>query len=69
MAVAGVVLAALGLPIHGHAFDPATVTPGVVASAHRAPHLPEGAAGTGPTVSFARSGLNVRWSAAFNSLL
>ncbi|HEX4409805.1 MAG TPA: hypothetical protein VH206_13615 [Xanthobacteraceae bacterium] len=31
LAVAGVALAAMGLPIHGHDFDPAIVTPGVVA--------------------------------------
>jgi ferredoxin-NADP reductase/MOSC domain-containing protein YiiM len=46
-----------------------SMTPGVVAPPHRPPHLPVGSAGTGPRISFARSGLNVRWNTAFNSLL
>jgi ferredoxin len=33
------------------------------------PHQPAGSAGVGPLVSFARSGLNVRWAPAFQSLL
>ncbi len=37
------------------------LTPGVVASPVRAPHQPAGTTGTGPLVSFARSGLSVRW--------
>jgi ferredoxin-NADP reductase/MOSC domain-containing protein YiiM len=44
-------------------------TPGVAAASRRPPHLPEGAAGAGPLVSFARSGLTVRWGAAFHSVL
>jgi ferredoxin-NADP reductase/MOSC domain-containing protein YiiM len=44
-------------------------TPGVAATPQRPPHLPDGAPGTGPMVSFARSSLNVRWDAAFQSLL
>jgi ferredoxin-NADP reductase/MOSC domain-containing protein YiiM len=44
-------------------------TPGIAASPRRAPHLPAGLAGTGPLVSFARSGLNVRWGSSFQSLL
>ncbi|MEA2780495.1 MAG: hypothetical protein QOK29_2039, partial [Rhodospirillaceae bacterium] len=44
-------------------------TPGVVAAPHRPPHLPAGQIDTGPLVSFARSGLNVRWGSAFQSLL
>jgi ferredoxin-NADP reductase/MOSC domain-containing protein YiiM len=44
-------------------------TPGVVGSTHRAPHPPAGPQGTGPLVSFARSGLNVRWDAKFRDLL
>ena len=46
-----------------------SMTPGVVAPPRRPPHLPEGSLGTGPSISFARSGLNVRWNTAFNSLL
>jgi ferredoxin-NADP reductase/MOSC domain-containing protein YiiM len=44
-------------------------TPGVVAPRRAPPHLPAGSQGTGPLVSFARSGLNVRWSSSFGSLL
>jgi ferredoxin len=39
------------------------------ASPRRPPHLPAGPPGAGPLVSFARSGLNVRWGPAFQSLL
>jgi ferredoxin-NADP reductase len=44
-------------------------TPGIAAAAPRPPHLPDGPAGSGPLVSFGRSGLNVRWGSTFNSLL
>jgi ferredoxin-NADP reductase/MOSC domain-containing protein YiiM len=44
-------------------------TPGIAASPHTLPHLPAGPPGAGPLVSFARSGLNVRWGSAFQSLL
>ena len=44
-------------------------TPGIAASPRRPPHLPAGAPGTGLLVSFARTGLNVRWGPAFQSLL
>ena len=44
-------------------------TPGVAAAARQPPHLPEGPAGTGPLVSFARSGLDVPWNSARQSLL
>ena len=44
-------------------------TPGIAAAPRRAPHQPAGSAGVGPLVSFARSGLNVRWTPAFQSLL
>ena len=46
-----------------------SITPGVAASPRRPPHLPAGPPGVGPLVSFARSGLNVRWGPAFQSLL
>ena len=46
-----------------------SLTPGVTASPQRQPHMPPGLPGTGPLVSFARSGLNVRWEPAFQSLL
>jgi ferredoxin-NADP reductase len=44
-------------------------TPGIAAAPLRPPHQPAGSAGVGPLVSFARSGLNVRWAPAFQSLL
>ena len=47
-----------------------SMTPGVVGGATRAPHLPRDGAGTGPQVSFARSGLAPRWNAsAYRSIL
>ena len=45
------------------------LTPGVVGATTRPPHQPAGAPGTGPMVSFARSGLAVPWGAAYASLL
>jgi ferredoxin-NADP reductase/MOSC domain-containing protein YiiM len=46
-----------------------SITPGIAASPHRPPHLPAGPPGSGPMVSFARTGLNVRWASSFKSLL
>ena len=46
-----------------------SLTPGVVATPPRPPHLPDRAAGAGPMVSFARSNLALRWDSAFQSLL
>jgi ferredoxin-NADP reductase/MOSC domain-containing protein YiiM len=46
-----------------------SITPGIAASPRQPPHLPAGPPGTAPLVSFARSGLNVRWGPAFQSLL
>jgi ferredoxin-NADP reductase/MOSC domain-containing protein YiiM len=46
-----------------------SLTPGIAATSPKPPHLPIGPAGTGPLVSFARSGLNVRWGPSFQSLL
>jgi ferredoxin-NADP reductase/MOSC domain-containing protein YiiM len=47
----------------------ASSTPGIAASPHTPPHVPVGSPGTGPLVSFARSGLNVHWDSTFQSLL
>jgi ferredoxin-NADP reductase/MOSC domain-containing protein YiiM len=44
-------------------------TPGIASSPRQLPHLPAGPAGSGAMVSFARSGLNVRWGSSFQSLL
>ncbi len=66
-------LGAWGVPedrVHTEVFGPGkTITPGVVDSAHRRPHPPEGPAGSGPQVSFARSGLNISWDSKFSNLL
>jgi ferredoxin-NADP reductase len=66
-------LVALGVTpdrIHTEMFGAGpSITPGIAASPRRPPHLPAGLAGTGPLVSFARSGLNVRWDSTFHSLL
>ena len=42
---------------------------GIVSAGDRAPHLPDGPPGTGPTVTFARSSLAVAWDERFPSLL
>ncbi len=45
------------------------LTPGVAAVPLKPPHLPTGATGTGPLVSFARSGLDVHWDFSLQSIL
>jgi len=45
------------------------LTPGVVGRVQRAPHVPSDDPGSGPRVSFARSGLAVHWSSKHRSLL
>jgi ferredoxin-NADP reductase/MOSC domain-containing protein YiiM/ferredoxin len=45
------------------------LTPGIGAMARPPPRPPAGAAGSGPQVSFARSGINLRWAPAFQNLL
>jgi ferredoxin-NADP reductase/MOSC domain-containing protein YiiM len=56
--------------IHTEAFGAgASKTPGVVVSPRRPPHLPAQTSGAGPLVSFARSGVNVHWGSAFQSVL
>jgi ferredoxin-NADP reductase len=68
-----VALTALGVTsdrIHTEMFGAGpSITPGIAASPHRPAHVPEGPAGSGPLVSFARSGLNVRWGSSYQSLL
>jgi ferredoxin-NADP reductase/MOSC domain-containing protein YiiM len=44
------------------------VTPGV-AQVNRTPHLPQGPPGSGPPVSFARSGITAAWDPKFANLL
>ncbi len=56
--------------IHSELFGPApSITPGIAASARPAPHAPSRESATGPLVSFARSGVNVHWGSAYQSLL
>ncbi|WAC92309.1 MOSC and FAD-binding oxidoreductase domain-containing protein [Mycobacterium sp. Aquia_213] len=67
-------LAAVGLDtarIHSELFGalPA-INPGVVEGAPRTPpHPPDGPPGTGPSVTFARSGLTVNWSDGYGTIL
>jgi ferredoxin-NADP reductase len=44
------------------------ITPGMAQVDHH-PHLPTGVPGTGPSISFARSGITAAWDARFASLL
>lgn len=47
-----------------------SLTPGIVAAVTRSPHIPEDDAGTGPLVSFARSGVAAHWQASeYQSIL
>ena len=67
-------LATLGVPrerIHVEIFNGGeSMTPGVVGTATRAPHLPTDDADTGPLVSFARSGIAAHWRAStYQSIL
>ncbi len=66
-------LAGLGIApdrVHTEMFGAGpSITPGVAASPRRPPHPPAGLTGSGPLVSFARTGLNVRWAPTFHSLL
>src|SRR5262250_806099 len=56
--------------VHLEIFGPGeSMTPGISAAAARAVHAPVGPAGDGPQVSFARSGLTVRWDAKYQNLL
>lgn len=66
-------LADIGLPasrVHTETFGAtAALTPGIEDHRATAPHQPADRTGTGPTVSFARSGLEVPWDDARDSLL
>ena len=66
-------LAALGVSgerVHAEIFGAEkAITPGIAESIQAHPHPPEGANGSGPRISFARSGLNVCWNPKFASLL
>jgi ferredoxin len=66
-------LAALGLPpnrIYVELFNGSEpMTPGVVAAARRAAHLPQDDIISGPLVSFARSGIAAHWKPSYQSIL
>ena len=47
----------------------AAINPGVVPANTPPPHQPPGPPGTGPEVTFARTGLTVRWSDGYRTLL
>lgn len=66
-------LKAWGVPasgIHSETFGAGTsVTPGIANAPRKAPHSPVGDPGTGPNISFTRSGLSVPWNSQFGSIL
>ena len=45
------------------------INPGIAEVPRRAPHAPEGPAGTGQRVSFSRSGITVNWGERYRSIL
>jgi len=45
------------------------ITPGIASTLAKAPHQPDGIPGTGPNVSFTRSGLSAPWDPRFQTLL
>ncbi|WP_043781312.1 MOSC and FAD-binding oxidoreductase domain-containing protein [Rhodococcus sp. JVH1] len=56
--------------IHGETFGAgAALTPGIAVSSSTPPHPPTGPPGSGPDVSFSRSGLTVPWNPRHGSLL
>jgi ferredoxin-NADP reductase/MOSC domain-containing protein YiiM len=66
-------LSTLGVPserVHEEIFGAGNaITPGIAKASPVPPHPPEGPTGSGPQVSFARSGLNVSWDPKYASLL
>ena len=56
--------------IHTEIFGPeGSITPGIESVPQRTPHPPAETPGSGPQVSFTRSGLSVPWNSRFQSLL
>jgi ferredoxin-NADP reductase/MOSC domain-containing protein YiiM/ferredoxin len=59
----------LGADVHTEIFGSLeAITPGM-AQVNHTPHLPQGAPGSGPPVSFVRSGITAAWDTKFGSLL
>jgi ferredoxin len=58
------------LRIHFETFGAeSSITPGIARTASVPPHPPSGSVGSGPAVSFTRSGLTVPWDSQYGSLL
>jgi ferredoxin-NADP reductase/MOSC domain-containing protein YiiM len=56
--------------IHSEIFGAGpAITPGIADTAQKTPHPPDGRPGTGPNVSFTRSGLSTPWDSRFQSIL
>jgi ferredoxin-NADP reductase/MOSC domain-containing protein YiiM len=56
--------------IHTEVFgQESPITPGIAQASHPPVHAPVGKPGTGPQISFTRSGLTVPWDSRFSSLL
>jgi ferredoxin-NADP reductase len=56
--------------IHSETFGAeSAITPGIAVNSSQPPHPPAENTGTGPKISFARSGLVVPWNSRFGSLL
>jgi ferredoxin-NADP reductase/MOSC domain-containing protein YiiM len=56
--------------IHSEIFGAGpSITPGIASTTPLPPHSPSGTIGTGPSVSFTRSGLTVPWNSQYRSLL
>ncbi len=56
--------------IHSETFgSESSITPGIASVAPKSPHLPAGAAGTGPKITFTRSGMSAPWDSRFSTLL
>ncbi|MBB3465223.1 MOSC and FAD-binding oxidoreductase domain-containing protein [Rhizobium sp. BK377] len=63
-------LGVTGPSLHTETFGSASsITPGIAASPRRPPHQPQVQPDSGVLVSFARSGLNVRWNPRLHNLL
>jgi ferredoxin-NADP reductase/MOSC domain-containing protein YiiM/ferredoxin len=56
--------------IHSETFGTeSAITPGIATAPAKTPHPPVGPSGSGPKVSFTRSGLSVPWDSKFQNLL
>ncbi|MEV4319750.1 MOSC and FAD-binding oxidoreductase domain-containing protein [Actinocrispum sp. NPDC049592] len=56
--------------IHSELFGSLSpINPGLTDTSHTPPHPPAGPVGTGPTITFTRSGLTVPWSDSYSNVL